>query len=374
MHEYVVGKSGSGKSTFLLHHILANRGGFAVLDPHGDLAERIADTVPCIYWDTSETEHVFGFNPLSNVPAAKRHLVADQVVMSFKAIWGESWGPRMEWILYNAVRLLLDNHGTLLDIPRVLTDQRYRTRLLRKASFNSFWENEFAEWEERYRNDAIAPVLNKVGQFVANPVLHNILSHGTVNVSHLMERGERLVVNLSKGRLGATPSHLLGALLVSAVSQAAQARASLPPEARRPFTLYADEFQNFATDGFASILSEARKFNLSLITAHQFLGQVSDLLRQAVFGNAGRIVSFRLGAEDAPLVAEELGLKNPEILIDLSHFHAWERCGPDPHFLTVPPAPAAQNRLKANRARARANYARHRDKIEARSRTRHVAQ
>ena len=364
MHQYIVGKSGSGKSTFLLHQVLANEDGFAVLDPHGDLAERIADTIPCIYWDTSDTDHVSGFNPLANVPEAQRHLVADQVVVSFKAIWGDSWGPRMEWILYNAVRLLLDNHGTLLDIPQVLTDGKYRMRLLRKASFRSFWENEFAEWEERYRNDAVAPVLNKVGQFVANPVLHNILSHSTINISRVMETGERLVVNLSKGRLGATPSHLLGALLVSAISQAAQARAAIPPEERRPFTLYADEFQNFATDSFASILSEARKFNLSLVTAHQFLGQVPELLRQAVFGNAGRIASFRVAAEDAALIAAELGLKNPDMLVDLPPFNAWERSGPDPHHLTVPPAPATQRRLERNRARARANYARPRAMVE----------
>lgn len=363
MHEYVIGKSGSGKTTFLQHHILNNDGGYAVLDPHGDLAEAIADRTDCIYWDTSDADYVVGFNPLANVSLGHRHLIADEVVNSFKSIWRESWGPRLEWILYNAVRLLLDNKATLLDIPAVLTDTGYRMRCLRRTPFRGFWENEFDTWDTRFRNEAIAPILNKVGQLAINPVLRNILFHNTLRIPRVMD-GKRLVVNLSKGKLGETPSHLLGALLVSAFGHAAQERANIPPEARIPFTLYVDEFQNFATDSFASILSEARKYNLSLVTAHQFLGQVPELLRQAVFGNAGRFVSFKIGSEDAALVCKELGLRNPEILVDLAPFDAYARQGLDLRFIRIDPPSPTKSRLPANRAWTRSNHARPRAMVE----------
>jgi hypothetical protein len=326
-HAYLIGKSGTGKSTFLQNLILKNEGGFAVLDPHGDLAESIADRTDCIYFDPSKIP--MGFNVLQNVSAHQRHLVASNVVSSFKAIWADSWGPRLEWILYNAVRLLIDNNKTLLDIPTVLTSTTFRTRCIRKASFEKFWENEFDQWDDRYRNDAIAPVLNKVGQMVADPMLNRILGgRSTLKPTHIMNHSQRLVVNLSKGKLGETPSHLLGALIVSAFSQAAHARADIPPEERVPFTLYVDEFQNFATDSFASILSEARKYKLFLVLAHQFVKQVPELLRQAVFGNVGTMISFRLGAEDAPLIAKELDLHNPEILSDLPNFEAYSLLDP----------------------------------------------
>jgi hypothetical protein len=358
MHEYIIGKTGVGKSTLLEHHALGNEGGFAFLDPHGDSAMKLADTIDCIFWEPSDTEHVIGFNPLKNIPSGQRHLVAAQVVSSFKAIWGESWGPRLEWILYNSLRLLLDNNATLLDIPLVLTDSSYRTRCLRRASFKKFWENEFEAWDDRYRNEAIAPVLNKVGQLTANPVLAGILAHGTINISRVMDRGQRLVVNLSKGKLGEEPSHLLGALLVSAFAQAAEARANIPFEERRPFTLYVDEFQNFATDSFARILSEARKYRLDLVLAHQFLGQVPDLLRQAVFGNVGRFVSFKVGSEDAPLIARELGLHNPEILTDLERFEAWERVGMQPNNFKSDAPIGAKERISAVRRRTHSRYVR----------------
>jgi hypothetical protein len=280
------------------------------------------------------------------------------VVAAFKAIWGDSWGPRLEWILYNALRLLLDNNATLLDIPQLLTDRVYRTRCLKRSSYRQFWEEEFETWDDRYRNEAIAPVLNKVGQFVANPILRNILSHHTLHLSRIMDGGKRLVVNLSKGQLGEEPSHLLGALLVSAIASVAESRAGIPQADRVPVTLYVDEFQNYATDKFASILSEARKFRLHVVMAHQFLGQVPDLLRQAVFGNVGAVIAFTVGAEDAPAIARELGLHNPEILVDLEKYRAYRRRGLHLELLKTDPPLPTLNRLEANRRQTRARYAR----------------
>lgn len=366
MHEYIVGKSGTGKSTFLQNLILNNEGGFAVLDPHGDLAEAIADTVECIYFDP--TEIPIAHNVLYNVPERQRHLVAAQVVASFRAIWADSWGPRLEWILYNAVSLLIDNNQTLLDIPAVLTDHAYRTQCLKRATYRKFWDNEFSAWDDRYRNDAIAPVLNKVGQLVADPNLRQTLGQkrSTLNIERIMKKGQRLVVNLSKGKLGETPSSLLGSLLISAFSQAAEKRANIPYENRVPFTIYIDEFASFATDHFATILSESRKWKLSLILAHQFLGQVPPLLRQAVFGNVRKMIAFRLGAEDAPIVAAELGLGNPSALTDLGNFEAWTRVG-GPYnselIRTSPPRPTRGRLTKVKRF-TRASYCRTINRVE----------
>lgn len=372
MHSYIIGKSGVGKSTFLENHALENEGGFAFLDPHGDSAEKLADTIDCIFWEPSDTEHVIGFNVLENVPEPQRHLVAAQVVSSFKAIWGDSWGPRLEWILYNSVSLLLDNNGSLLDIPKLLTDSGYLSKCLRPlhkrliknptdhaaGARRNFWLYEFDALQPRERAAAISPVLNKVGQLAANPVLSGILRHNTIDISRIMNRGQRLVVNLSKGQLGEEPSHLLGALLVSAFAQAAEGRANIPFAERRPFTLYVDEFQNFATNNFSRILSEARKYRLDLVLAHQFLGQLPDLLRQAVFGNVGRFISFKIGSEDAPVIARELGFPaTAEELIDLNRFEAWERSTSimPKQFKTAAPI-AGRGRLAAVRRRTWSRY------------------
>ncbi len=401
-HIYLVGKSGTGKSTLLLNLMaqdFAAERGFALLDPHGDLAEAVADLAPLrridhvVYLDPSDLARPVGFNVLDNVADDRRALVASRVVSSLQAIWGDSWGPRMEYILYNSLRLLLDNRSTLLALPKLLADAAYRAALLRKCQdpvIRHFWTDEFDAYNERFRQEAIAPVQNKIGALLASPTIRNIVGqqHSTFNLSHLMNRRKVLIANLSKGRLGEFPSHLLGALLVSGFAQAAEERASMAEDDRQDFTLYVDEFQNFATDAFATILSEARKWRLSLVLAHQFLGQMPPRLRQAVIGNAGTLISFRIGAEDAPLLAGEFGLHDPGTMDDPTHlpfcerglhtpvplsdspnFTAWvklmQRGEPSlPHrLLTFPPA-RSNNSMAAIRARTRACHTRPREKVQ----------
>ena len=386
-HIYLIGKTGTGKSTLLFNLMLSDleRGhGFALLDPHGDLATLIADAVPpwrtndVIYLDPSDLEHPVGFNPLHDVAADRRPLVAAHLLAAFMHVWGGSladW-PRLTYFLTNGLRLLLDAPGsTLLGLPRLLVDEPYRKRLLshtRDPAVRAFWEIEFANLPDRDAAQAVMPIQNKIGTLLSPPTLRNMLgqTRSTIDVRRIMDNGQVLIVNLAKGKLGETPTHLLGAFLATAFAQAAEGRADTPEHERRDFTLYADEFQNFATDSFASILSEARKYRLSLVLAHQFLGQLSPLLRQAVIGNAGSILAFRLGAEDAPLIAAELGIESKSALTDTSNFALWAKLLRDgipsePRPIeTLPPNPIASGRFAAVRNRSRARTTRPRKTIE----------
>lgn len=345
----IVGRSRYGKSTYLEHQIVDAPGGFVFLDPHGHSAERIADTIPCIYWDASET--IIGFNPL-HVPKGQHHLVAAQVVYAIKSVTGEvSWGPRLNWILYNAVRLALDNNGTILDIHTILTDRKLRTRFLRRASYRPFWDTEFETWDDRFRNEAIAPVLNKLGMFNANPLLAGILGHNTINFSKVMDKGQRLVVNLAKGKLGDEPSYLLGALIVSSLYSAALTR----PVGSEQFDLFADEFQNFATQSFADILSESGKYGLNLTLCHQYLDQLSEELVPAVFANVSQIVAFNVSADDAEFLGKEMDL-GPQALSDLPPYRIWVKVGIGRDWRDTDPPVPVQGRLEANKRHTRANY------------------
>lgn len=372
---YIIGQSGTGKSTLLKTLILEDTEGFIFLDPHGDLATELADAGHCdIFWEPART--IIGFNPIKDISKSQRHLVASNITTSFKNVYGDSWGPRLEWILYNSVLLLTDNNANLTDIPRLLTDDFYRAKLLRKASAPDFWDREFDTWERRQRNEAIAPVLNKIGPLIINPILKQTLSHNTINLKRIMDRGQRLVVNLSKGELGEQASHLLGALLVSSIAHIAQNRATIPYDDRVPVTLYADEFQNFATDSFASILSEARKYKLSLCIAHQYLGQLSEQLRQAVFGNVSRIITFQISPEDAEMLLPvfdphdpklipfddarqsycELGLHDISALTQRTPFTAWVKQGGEVYLEQTQYLNTATGRLAAIRRRTQARY------------------
>lgn len=384
-HLYVIGKTGTGKSTLLLSLILADLAqgrGLALLDPHGDLAKTVIDRTPrnriadFIYLDPADLEYPLGFNPLFNVELDRRPLVAAHIVSAFRHIWADSWGPRLEYLLQNSVRLLLDGAGsTLLGLPALLINERYRERLLRSCQdpqVRQFWTQELAAWGDAFKAEALSPLQNKIGALLSSPVLRNILGQHkpTLDIPRIMNSGRVLIVNLSKGNLGAGPSFLLGALLSTAFAQGAEARASIPEHERRDFHFYADEFQNFATDSFGSILSEARKYRLSLTLAHQFLGQIPLTLRQAVLGNAGSIIAYRIGSEDATALAPEFGIPSPTAFTDLANYEAWARLirnGAPTDATRIcfeAPGTIASGQTNAVIARTRARYTRPRRNVE----------
>ena len=367
-HLYVVGKSGTGKSAFLEHITLSliNEGyGVCLLDPHGDLAEKIADTAVhqnLIYWEPFDTAHIIGYNPLKDIPYDRRPVAAENILSAFSHVWGLSnqQTPRLLHILRNSIRLLLDKgDGSLIDLQRLLTDKPWRDQILRielDDTVTAFWLNEYDAWNPKQRAEYIASLQNKVGALVSNPAMRGILSHSYLNPSQLMNEGHVLLANLSKGKLGEESSSLLGSLLTSGFAQAAHERAAMPEAERRDFVLIIDEFQNFTTTAFAGILSEARKYRLSLVVAHQFMSQLPDYLQDAVIGTANTLVAFRVGARDAPILGAELDLDNPRRLKNVPNYQALVRTADDPQvhqMATFPPTPS-RNRLNAARKRTRA--------------------
>src|SRR5579863_9570027 len=299
------------------------------------------------------------------------------IVSAFKNIWAQSWGPHLEYILGHSLRLLLDTKDqTLLGLPRLLIDETYREWLVRRCQdpvVRSYWQTEYAAYDTRLRNEAISPIQNKIGAFLANPFIRSILCQNasTLDVAKVMNKGKVLIVNLSKGNLGTEPAHLLGALLITACAQAAEARRRMPEHERRDFTLYVDEFQNFATNSFASILSEARKWRLSLVAANQTISQLPDSLQHAVFGNAGTLIAFRVGSLDARRLAGELGLTNPATLTQTNNFHAWAKlmrdgAPSDPRLIHTFPPPFPGLRLERVIAFARSTHMMSRQAVEER--------
>ena len=339
-HLHVIGRTGTGKSTLLMSLMLADLHagrGFALLDPHGDLAAELADSVPpertgdVLYLDPSDLDHPVGFNPLDRVAADRRPLVAAQLVAAFKHVFAQSWGPRLEYVLLNSLRLLLDGRQpTLVALPRLLVDADFRDQLLTTCTdplVRLFWTREFADLGERFAAEVLAPVQNKVGAVLSVPALRNILgqNRSTLDIPRIMDGRRILIANLAKGRLGEAPAHLLGAFLVTAFAQAAEARSASVEDDRQDFHLVVDEFQNFSTESFASILSEARKWRLRLTLCHQYLGQIGEGLRQAVLANAGSLIVFRCGTEDAQVLGPEFGFDNPQALADTANFTAWAK-------------------------------------------------
>lgn len=323
-HLYVVGKSGTGKTTFLKHlvtQLIEAGGGVAVIDPHGDLAEELLDLIPrnriekTVYFNPADLEHPVSFNVLRS--HGSPHLVASGIVGALKSIWSESWGPRLEYILYAATAALLEcDNVSLLGLQRILSDNRYRQWVVRQVTdpmVRSFWENEFGNYDRKFLQEAVAPIQNKVGQLLMSPVLRNILGQirSTIDARFMMDDGRIFIANLSKGRLGEDKANLLGALLVTQFQLAAMSRSDVSTENRPPFHLFVDEFQSFTSNAFVSILSEARKYNLRLVLAHQYLDQVDPDVRKAVFGNVGSLVSFRVGQSDAELLEREFGGEYP---------------------------------------------------------------
>ena len=321
-HLYAVGKSGTGKTTLLRNLILqdieAGRG-VGVIDPHGDLANDLLDHIPrhrvedVAYFDPADLEHPVGLNLLGHVEEDRRHLVASGLVAALKGIWPDFWGPRLEYILYAAVAAILDcQNVSLLGVQRMLSDSRYRAWVVKQVKdpvVRSFWTNEFESYDKGFLHEAVAPIQNKVGQLLMSPHLRNILGQvrNRLDARFMMDNGRIFIANLSKGKLGADKANLVGSLLVTQFQLAAMARADVPEGERRDFFLYVDEFQSFVSDSFASILSEARKYRLCLTLSHQYLGQVKPEILDAVLGNTGSIVAFRVGHEDAVVFERTFG-------------------------------------------------------------------
>ena len=320
-HIYIIGQTGAGKSglleLFALSDIFYNQG-YCIIDPHGDFAVNNLRFVPAsrvkdvIYFNPADTQYPVGFNPLEVSDASKKPNVCSEVIGVLKRMFGDSWGPRLEHILRYTLLALLDRpETTLLDISRLLTDKEFRKETLdycTDVTVLQFWKHEFGQWNDKQINESIAPVLNKVGAFTANPIIRNIIGQpkSTFNVRQIMDEGKILVVNLSKGLIGEDNAGILGAFLVTKIQLAAMSRSDIPEvENRRPFYLYVDEFQNFATDSFAVILSEARKYGLNLTVANQYISQMTENVRNAVFGNVGTTISFRVSADDAPILSKQ---------------------------------------------------------------------
>jgi CxxC-x17-CxxC domain-containing protein len=340
---YVLGKSGTGKSVLLSNLIVQNINngeGVCVVDPHGELVEEILHLIPdhrakdVIYFNPADIDFNVGFNVIALDDPKYKHLVASGLMGIFTKIWANAWSSRMEYILNNAILALLDTPGTtLLGIPRLLVDKDYRQMIignLKDPVVKAFWVHEYEQWREQFRNEAIAPIQNKVGQFLSTSIIRNVVgqSKSTIDIFKIMNEGKIFLVNVSKGRVGEDNSALLGGMIITKIQLAAMERVRIPENERKDFYLYVDEFQNFATDSFANILSEARKYRLNLIIAHQYTAQLSNengtAVRDAVFGNVGTMIIFRVGADDAEFIEKEF---EPEFtaqdLVNLPNYHIY---------------------------------------------------
>lgn len=338
-HLYVIGKTGTGKTTLLetlARQDMEHGHGVCVIDPHGDMAERLVANVPAhrkddlIYFDAADIAQPYGYNPLRRVRKDKIPLAVSGLLEAFKKLWDEAWGNRMEHLLRNALYALIEyGEATLPDILRMLADTSFRRTVLRKVEnvqVASFWEDEFPHYNPRYRQEMIAPIQNKVGAFLDDPRLYRIFTQPPVDLRfrQIMDTGKILVVNLAKGRLGDDSANLLGALLLTTLCMAAFSRSEVPEEERRVFHLYLDEFQNFTTLSVANAISELRKFRVGITLANQHLHQLPDEVRHAVLGNAGTLITFRVGPEDARMLAREFQpVFSGEDLVNLPNHHIY---------------------------------------------------
>ena len=385
-HTYCIGKSGTGKTTLLRNLIVQDievGRGVAVIDPHGDMAEELIDSIPrsrtddVVYFNPCDLDYPIGFNLLQNVPPNRRHRVVSGVVGAMKAIWRDSWGSRMEYILHAAVAALLECQDTsILGIQRMLIDRRYRRWVVDQVKdpiVKTFWQREFESYTPSFMQEAVAPIQNKVGQLIMSPPLRNVLEQvrRKVDLRFMMDNRRIFIANLSKGLLGEDMANLMGSLLVTSFELAALERADIPEAKRVDYHLYIDEFHNFATDSFATMLAEARKYRLCLTLSHQHLDQLRKSVRAAVFGNTGTIISFRLGGRDAKVLAEEFGesirtrefnsLANYEILVKTLSEGAYR----EPfRAKTLPPLHVRSGRRDVTIKRSREKYATPRSVIE----------
>ncbi len=391
---YVIGKTGVGKTELLKNMALQdveNGHGLAIVDPHGEFVEEVLDQIPSyrindvVYFNPADTENPLGFNILEVPDARYRHLVASGLMGIFTKIWANVWSARMEYILNNCLLALLDTpNTTLLGITRLLVDKAYRKKIvgnIKDPMVRSFWINEYEKWEPRFRNEAIAPIQNKVGQFLSAALVRNIIGQtkSTVNIQDVMDNKKILLVNVSKGLVGEDNSALIGAMLITKIQLAAMERVKIPEDERNDFYLYVDEFQNFVTDSFADILSEARKYRLNLIFAHQYVGQLvtesTTKVRDAVFGNVGSMITFRVGAADAEFLEKEFDpVFFANDLVNLENYNIYLRLLIDgvtsrPFSATTLPPRKITYEGESNREKvisvSRERYAKKREDVEA---------
>lgn len=391
-HMYVIGKTGMGKSNLLENMAIQdirNGEGVCVVDPHGEFAEKMIKAIPqerindVIYFNPADAEFPIAFNILESVDEDKKNLVASGMMGVFKKIWPDVWSPRMEYILNNTILALLDYPGsTMLGVNRMMSDKDFRKRVYPKIKdpvVKSFWLNEFDKWEDRFRKEAVAAIQNKVGQFLSSPIIRHIVGQAksTIDMRTVMDEGKILIVNLSKGRIGEDAMRLLGGMVVTKIQLAAMGRVDVSEEERKDFYLYVDEFQNFATESFANILSEARKYHLNLILAHQYISQLvfdgNATVRDAIFGNVGSILSFRIGAEDAEHMEKEF---EPVFmindLVNLEKYHIYLKlmidgiAGDAFSATTLPPADLSKIKINEEKVInvSRERYGRSRKEIE----------
>lgn len=339
-HVYILGKSGTGKSVLMFNMIIQNiqnGEGVCVVDPHGELVEGVLSAIPkhrmkdVVYFNPADTDYHMGFNVLELIDPQYKHLVASGLMGIFTKIWANAWSARMEYILNNCILALLDTPGTtLLGVPRMLVDKDYRQKIisnLKDPVIKAFWVHEYEAWQDKFRNEAIAPIQNKVGQFLSTSIIRNVVgqSKSTLNIFDIMNEGKIFLVNVSKGRIGEDNSGLLGGMIITKIQLAAMERVRIPEEQRKDFYLYVDEFQNFVTDAFAGILSEARKYRLNLTVAHQYTAQLvvdkSSAVRDAVFGNVGTMIVFRVGSDDADFLEKEFEPEfTPQDIVNLPNY------------------------------------------------------